>query len=256
MNEQLPPGKKLLVPERISSQFLTYQKIPECLPGECLPVKVDLRPLNTHIYTQGSFGTCTSSAICTALKFSRPGFYGSRMFMYYNERVFRNNQDVDSGSFLTDGIKTLMKYGICEETTWPYVSQNLTIKPSELAYHEASLNKSNILILNVPQDMYSMKKVLSMGKPIIVGIRIYEYFHSVVARKTGRIRQPKDHERYQVPKGHVTVIIGYNDNTGCWILKNSWGPTWGDCGNFYLCYDYLLNHDLCTDLWTVEFKTN
>jgi len=242
------------VPERIPSEFLIYQQIPERVPGERLPVNVDLRPLNTYIYTQGKFGTCTSSAICTALKYSNPNFYGSRMFMYYNERTFRNNQGIDSGSFLTDGIKVLMQYGICQETTWPYTSQNLTTKPNEQAYNEACLNKNNILILNVPQNIYSMKKVLSMGKPFIVGIRIFDYFTSLVASTTGRIRMPKEQEYYQSPKGHVAVVVGYNDTTGSWIVRNSWGPNWGYFGHFFLRYNYLLNPDTCTDIWTVEFK--
>jgi len=250
--EPEPAYKK--VPERIQPEFLIYQQIPERVPGERLPVNVDLRPLNTYIYTQGTFGTCTSSAICTSLKFSNPGFYGSRMFMYYNERKFRNNQGTDSGSFLTDGIKVLMQDGICQETTWPYISQNLTTKPSEQAYHEACLNKSNIIILNVPQDVYSMKKILSMGKPFIVGIRIYDYFTSLVASTTGRIRMPKEHEKYQTPKGHVAVVVGYNDTTGSWIVRNSWGAEWGHFGNFFLRYNYLLNPETCTDIWTVEFK--
>lgn len=29
---------------------------------------------------------------------------------------------------------------------------------------------------------------------------------------------------------HTAFIIGYDDNQGCWIIRNSWGTGWGDSG--------------------------
>jgi hypothetical protein len=30
--------------------------------------------------------------------------------------------------------------------------------------------------------------------------------------------------------GHIMLAIGYDDGLQCWIVKNSWGPTWGNGG--------------------------
>ena len=43
---------------------------------------------------------------------------------------------------------------------------------------------------------------------------------------------------------HLVSVVGWNDTipwpesggSGAWIVKNSWGPGWGDSGYFYLCY--------------------
>jgi hypothetical protein len=37
--------------------------------------------------------------------------------------------------------------------------------------------------------------------------------------------------------GHVVTIVGYDDSNQCWILKNSWGTSWGEEGWFRLSYD-------------------
>jgi hypothetical protein len=36
--------------------------------------------------------------------------------------------------------------------------------------------------------------------------------------------------------GHCVVLVGYDDNQGCWIAKNSWGTGWGESGFFRIGY--------------------
>ena len=36
--------------------------------------------------------------------------------------------------------------------------------------------------------------------------------------------------------GHCVVLVGYDDNQGCWIAKNSWGTGWGESGFFRIAY--------------------
>lgn len=39
--------------------------------------------------------------------------------------------------------------------------------------------------------------------------------------------------------GHVMLIVGYNDNEGYWIIRNSWGTGWGMEGYAYVAYGQL-----------------
>ena len=36
--------------------------------------------------------------------------------------------------------------------------------------------------------------------------------------------------------GHCVSLIGFDDNQGCWIGKNSWGTGWGESGFFRIAY--------------------
>lgn len=36
---------------------------------------------------------------------------------------------------------------------------------------------------------------------------------------------------------HEVVIVGWDDSIGAWIIKNSWGPDWGENGYMKLAFD-------------------
>lgn len=64
--------------------------------------------------------------------------------------------------------------------------------------------------------------------------------------------------------GHCVLIVGYDDNLGCWIIKNSWGTGWGDGGFGLIAYgqcdiDYYVKQGLQgtnPDPWTKRRNHN
>ncbi len=74
-----------------------------------------------------------------------------------------------------------------------------------------------------------MKNALIEYGPVVTAFNIYDDFYYY----TGGI-----YERVSgVYKGsHAVAIIGYNDNPGYWICKNSWGTYWGEEGYFNIKY--------------------
>jgi C1A family cysteine protease len=52
--------------------------------------------------------------------------------------------------------------------------------------------------------------------------------------------------------GHAILAVGYHDADQRFIMRNSWGTSWGMQGYFTIPYAYLTNSNLCDDLWTIQ----
>jgi C1A family cysteine protease len=52
--------------------------------------------------------------------------------------------------------------------------------------------------------------------------------------------------------GHAVMCVGFNEFKKVFIVRNSWGASWGAKGYFYLPYEYMLNKDWVSDFWTIR----
>lgn len=216
-----------------------------------LPQKVDLRGKFQTPYDQGALGSCTANALCAVIGYIDPTMLGSRLFLYYNERVIEGNIGEDTGAYLSDGIKSLETYGICPETMWPYDISKYTNQPPDDCYKEA-LDHQALQVRQLYNDLHMMRAALAEGHPFVVGILIYESFESEAVAQNGHVPMPNvGAAGEQMLGGHAVCCVGYDDSKKEWIMRNSWGTEWGDSGYFYLPYDYLLDSTLATDLWTI-----
>ncbi len=82
------------------------------------------------------------------------------------------------------------------------------------------------------------------------GFTVYESFESEQAAKTGKVNLPKLQEK--IIGGHAVLAVGYNDTAKRFIVRNSWGTTWGMDGYFTMPYNYLLDENLSDDFWMIK----
>lgn len=200
-----------------------------------IPSQVDLRKFCPPIYDQGELGSCTANAISAALEFDEikqntaSEFTPSRLFIYYNERAIEGTIASDAGASLRDGIKSVVKLGSCSETEWPYDIEKFTEKPSNQCYTDA-LNFKATFYQKIHQDTLHMKACLAAGLPFVFGFTVYESFESDEVAKTGMVQLPTAQEA--VIGGHAVLCVGYNDIDQRFIVRNSWGTSWGMSGYF------------------------
>jgi len=233
--------------------------LPVPAAGE-LPASVDLRKgefLGFAIYDQGTLGSCTANAIGAAFQFDQEkqglkDFYPSRLFIYYNERAMEGSVDIDAGAYIRDGVKSVNTFGVCNETLWPYIESQFTVKPGDDCYTAATKNKC-VEYARVTQTLDDMKTCLSNGYPFVFGFTVFNSFFSAEVSATGNMSMPLTDDT--IAGGHAVLCVGYDDEKQVFIVRNSWGESWGDGGYFYMPYAYLSDPSLADDLWVMNSVT-
>lgn len=199
---------------------------------EELPTYVDLRDKCPPVFDQGGIGSCTANALASAyqfeeMKMGKENFTPSRLFIYYNERALEGTIDEDAGAYIRDGIKTMVKEGVCAETMWPYIEEKFKDKPTEDCYKAAVDNQVLKYLRISPHTVYEVKHCLAEGFPVVFGFMVYDSFMTKEVAKTGIAPIPKENE--QPSGGHAIMAVGYDDEKKYFIIRNSWGPDWGEC---------------------------
>jgi hypothetical protein len=228
--------------------FLTLPSPPPSSRSAGPAATVDLRYRFPPVYDQGALGSCTAQALCAAFTFNAPGFTGSRLFLYYNERLLEKTITYDSGAYLHDGITAMKTYGLCSESLCPYIISKYAVKPTPAMY-TAALADRVLTAKNIQPTLATMKQALSQGYPFVFGFVVYSSFLSNSASTTGIIPMPAPRE--SVLGGHAVVAVGYDDARQLFIFRNSWGSGWGDHGYGYIPYAYISNASLTSDLWYI-----
>jgi C1A family cysteine protease len=241
------------VPDLPDHRDHLYAAPPQFLAA--LPPSVDLRAQCPPVYDQGQLGSCTANAIGAAIQFEQmkqkqKAFTPSRLFIYYNERVMEGTVDSDSGAQIRDGIKSVGSIGACPETEWPYDITKFQIKPPDPpCYKDAALGKV-VQYQRVAQTPNQMKGCLASGYPFVFGFTVYDSFESPQVAQTGQVSMPQAGEA--AIGGHAVLGVGYDDKSQRFMVRNSWGDSWGIKGYFTMPYAYLTDNSLSDDFWTIR----
>ncbi len=216
---------------------------------EDLPAKVDLRPHCPPIVDQGQTSSCTANALAGAYGYMEGRIAGkevavSRLFIFYNERMVEHTTDKDVGAYISDGVKVLKNYGACAEQTWPFSVKAVETKPHAQAYTEGKGHEVD-QAATVAIDLHSMRHCLAEGYPFVFGLEIDDFKPDA----KGNITRPGPKAKLD---GHAMCCVGYDDARKVFIVRNSWGTSFGDKGYCYVPYAWMTDPKACSDAWTIR----
>jgi C1A family cysteine protease len=162
----------------------------------------------------------------------------------------------------------LVLFGVPPEKYWPYQTdqREFNKEPTPFCYAFAQ-NYQGIQYYRLdtpgvtPQELLGrIKTGLAAGLPSMFGFSVYPSYKQSFTRD-GQIPYPTKGEKAE--NGHAVMAVGYDDmkkikNTnpgaketrGALLIRNSWGPIWGEDGYGWLPYEYIL-HELAMDWWAV-----
>lgn len=200
--------------------------------------------MQSPIKDQGQRGTCVAFAATAGHEYLRKDNIDlSEEFLYWGCKQIDGIVD-DNGTTLSSAIISLKKDGQAYETDWPYNSQRLitaqTYNPPRAALQNALNNKITYGV-QTPINVESVKERLKENYAVIVGVILFEEFFNPIK---GFISLPQNESNNY--GGHAILIAGWEDSfcNGVFIIRNSWGLSWGLNGYAYLPYDYFLKFTL------------
>ena len=212
-----------------------------------MPTSIDIRNLMPPICDQLQLGSCSANSSTSYDVFLYNNKVQlSRLFEYYMVREIEGTVNEDSGATNRDNVSSINKNGICEESLMPYDISKFTIPPIE----EAIVNAKQYTISSYValSNLTDIKQALAISKPVILGMDVFESFEGSEIATTGKMPMPLSTEKNL--GGHSVLVVGYVDANNYLIVRNSWGPGWGDKGYFYMPYEYLTIHTF--DYWIMN----
>jgi len=253
--QPLPPSGMQHVDPSFNKNITTIQSYGSAVanPGVEANGVLDLRHWCPPIDDQGRAEDCVANATTGALEFLQirnglPFVKLSRLFLYYNARIQTRDQCKDEGTYIRLAFSTLTTLGTCTEDTWPYDLSQIFVRPSWRSYTEAFPNRTSafyrieFIDWQMLRDM--VKMALAAQHPVVFGMTVDDNY--VNHSGSGPVAMPVKNR--PSPGGHAQTIVGYDDNLGCWIVRNSWGTGWADNGYALVPYEYLEESD-ANDFW-------
>lgn len=133
--------------------------------------------------------------------------------------------------------RILRDTGVPEEACLPYTADDTTPCSDRCAGWEQQLRTisgfQQVLGYtgNLTQEeiVDTLKTTLVAYGPLWTSMQVYDDFYSY---QSGIYTYTAGHAR----GGHAVVLIGFDEDAECFIVKNSWGTDWGESGTFRIAY--------------------
>jgi Papain family cysteine protease len=205
-----------------------------------LPASVDLTAYAQPPGDQGSVGSCAAWATdYTALGYweNKQGISGGGLAPMYTYSQLVHGQNV--GTYIDDHPRIATSQGVDSQADYTQGNYDYTHLPTAQETANAAnwkLTSYTDLAVGSTVTEDSIKAALAAGKPVVIGMPVYQNFFYVNSTNHGLYSGPSG----PYEGGHAITALGY-DSTGLRI-ENSWGAYWGDHGFATLSWSWVNNY--------------
>jgi C1A family cysteine protease len=232
--------------------------VPEKLTKDTLPMTLDWRNKDgknwvSPILNQGNCGSCVAFASIGVMETQ---LNISSILPNLNTRLSAQNLFACGGGscsygwFPQSAASYLMKKGVTDEACMPYIS-GATGEDVACSAHCADSEQRTVRIGNYStpsltvMDVDSVKRALQSG-PVVTTLSVYADFITYA----GGVYK---HASGDMLGGHAVSIVGYDDSTQSYIIRNSWGEDWGEQGFGHVAYSDVSGVGRST--WSFDIPT-
>lgn len=152
-----------------------------------------------------------------------------------------------SGGYIGSASSFIRNTGLPGESCYPYTATNGNCSNACQNWQLSTYKIVNYY--GVSTNIDAIKNALVTYGPLVTTMRVFNDFFSY----SGGVYL---HVSGNFAGNHAILIVGYDDNNQCFIVKNSWGTWWGEAGYFRIAYSQIacsLNTDVCFAQGTLAY---
>jgi len=198
-----------------------------------LPEEFDWRDVDgknwvTEVKNQKSCGSCVAFGTLSALE-AVVQIELNQIFecdLSESQLFFCGGGSCGSGWTNAKSSKFVTSTGVVDENCFPYQPYTMQCSDKEDNWRSRLVK---VKTSSTALGQVNIKEAIITYGPVLVDFTVYTDF--------GFYRSGiYEHVSGSAEGGHAVAIVGYNDDPGYWICKNSWGKGWGEEGFFNIKY--------------------
>ncbi|HYJ81580.1 MAG TPA: C1 family peptidase [Allosphingosinicella sp.] len=216
-------------------------------PPLALPASVDLRKPWWEIGDQEATGSCVGWASTDAVarySFVQAGRLATtaRLSPRFTWMASKETDEFTArpGSFIEEGgtslkaaLDILRKYGAAPEELLPFKLVTTLYPGREADFYATCATRKIAAYFNLKKNYANWRSWLAAHGPLLVALKVDKSWQD--CDSTGKLDVFQPAPRHG---GHAVAVVGYRAD-GRFILRNSWGKTWGDQGFAYASEAYI-----------------
>lgn len=179
------------------------------------------------VKNQSNCGSCWA--------FAAMGAYESNYLLRNNRTVDVSEQDIVScagagscaGGWHDNVFNYMMTNGVASESGIPYRATNGSCRTNVSKPYRA-VNWGFVTVKDDVPSVSELKNALCKHGSLAVCVKVTNAFRAY----TGGVFNENDNGWIN----HVVTLVGWDDEKGAWLIKNSWGTWWGDNGYMWIKY--------------------
>jgi len=240
-----------LVPSRDTDKDWTFEAAVQSTAVTAVaapPASVDLRAAWWNVGDQLNTGSCVGWAstdgvmryhLVKAGKLGQKDLLSPRYTWMASKETdqYVNRPETfieEAGTSLKAAMDICRKYGVVLESMLPFKIVTLMYTGDENAFFAAASQRQSTAYFNMQKNFAQWRTWLASHGPILVGLNVDATWDNATATN-GLLDtfQPNT-----VRGGHAVCLVGYRTD-GRFIVRNSWGTSWGDKGFGYASQMYI-----------------